>query len=108
MVKRADEAMERFYEVKESFDWLEEIERLEKFLRKDKKFLAKEAVQLWKSMWTRWVLEIRTVTKRPKVPSTTDAELDATVQEAFRRIDNISNENWQHYCEVNELTPEAA
>ena len=77
-------------------------------MRKDKKFLDKSAVKLWKSMWTKWVLEIKTKTKIPKVPTATEAQLDATVQEAFRRVDNISNENWKLYCASKDIKPDTA
>ena len=96
--------MARFNEVTEHFDWLKEIENLFQFLRKDKKFLAKSAVKLWKSMWTKWVLEIKTNTKVPKAPTDTEALVEAQVQDAFRRVDNVSNQNWKAYCDSKDLT----
>ena len=85
--------------VQESQDWLRELDQLERHLGKHKRFLGPNSFNLFMSMYKKWVLECRPSGPRPKVPKPlTLQSLDDEVEEAFRRVDNVSNANWVTYC----------
>ena len=93
--------------VREAQDWLRELEQLECHLKKHTSFLGPNSFNLFMSMYKRWVLECRPSGPRPKIPQPmTLKSLDEQVEEAFRRVDNVSNDNWATYCKKMEQKKE--